>query len=392
MIKFYKKHREKEKVWIFAGLLIVFIINTATLYAKQLQAPSGIRIETEFKNDNSVSIILKWNDVTKFTDNTSASESLYGYRVLKTTEYDTNWEEVALIKKDSDKVYSEEYHSIREVFSSPAYYKVCAVAKYKIYDNDSVFSMIADTSINRNIIATDKLQKTALVIPKQISSILYREHNHYNEDLFISLEIEYSGNLSIRIYKAASMADITDEFSFEKPMAQIILSDNSANIYTFSSLISAHNTFTGTTYDDPRSIHWDNGFEWIDLNSEHFRSHYSTKIKKLGAFKLAKRSLKPSSETFELTSVYPKTFTPSGNAPYDQVEFILSNNSDYRITGKIFDISGAFVTDMKTGLITDSLSWNGSTNDGNTAQSGIYIYKITGNGNKNITGTIVLAR
>ncbi|MCM2305669.1 MAG: gliding motility-associated C-terminal domain-containing protein, partial [Elusimicrobia bacterium] len=58
--------------------------------------------------------------------------------------------------------------------------------------------------------------------------------------------------------------------------------------------------------------------------------------------------------------------------------------------GRIYDVTGAFVADMVPGLVPNTVVWDGKMN-GRAATSGVYVYKLEGDG-KTYTGTVVVAR
>ena len=60
------------------------------------------------------------------------------------------------------------------------------------------------------------------------------------------------------------------------------------------------------------------------------------------------------------------------------------------MTGRIYDVMGSHVADMTSGLVPNTLVWNGRSG-GRTVGSGAYIYRIQGGG-KTYTGTVVVAR
>jgi hypothetical protein len=77
------------------------------------------------------------------------------------------------------------------------------------------------------------------------------------------------------------------------------------------------------------------------------------------------------------------------------VLFVVENPRQSSIEGKIYDIGGNEVATLRpagAGAPTpDTLVWDGHDRDGRLARSGVYIYRIKGEG-KSFTGTVVVAQ
>jgi gliding motility-associated-like protein len=106
---------------------------------------------------------------------------------------------------------------------------------------------------------------------------------------------------------------------------------------------------------------------------------------------IVKQSLRASS--FQVFQTMPrKVFTPNNDGVNDEFQIIFENPQDSVISlAKIYDISGAEVSDLKLGLTGDSLLWDGRDRNGDIARGGIYFYQIQVEG-KTWSGTIVLAK
>ena len=93
-----------------------------------------------------------------------------------------------------------------------------------------------------------------------------------------------------------------------------------------------------------------------------------------------------------LTSVKCRIFTPNGDGANDKARFEFDNPEQLPVTGTVYDLSGARVSDLQPGSDpTTVLLWDGKDSGGQTVAGGIYIYQIIFEG-KTATGTVVVAR
>ncbi len=94
---------------------------------------------------------------------------------------------------------------------------------------------------------------------------------------------------------------------------------------------------------------------------------------------------------FDVSNISSRVITPNGDGLNDTLIFSYDPGPDNVVpAGKIFDLRGAYVSDMAPGLVPNTLTWSGMMN-GLPVHSGVYVYRITGDG-KTFTGTIVVAR
>ena len=97
------------------------------------------------------------------------------------------------------------------------------------------------------------------------------------------------------------------------------------------------------------------------------------------------------SAVLDVSNVSNRVITPNGDNLNDQIIFTYDPGpSNAAVSGSIYDVTGALVSGMRPGLVPNTLIWDGKVG-GRVVASGVYVYKITGEG-KTFTGTVVVAR
>lgn len=104
-----------------------------------------------------------------------------------------------------------------------------------------------------------------------------------------------------------------------------------------------------------------------------------------------------SATSFEIEDVRPdKVFTPNSDGWNDYFEIQYDNPYDALVSGKIYDIKGRLVANMKKDEKngTERLTWNGNDLNNNPVVGGLYIYQVEVSGPENevIKGIIILVR
>ena len=111
------------------------------------------------------------------------------------------------------------------------------------------------------------------------------------------------------------------------------------------------------------------------------------------AFSLSPEIGKTDVNSFQILQTIPdKIFTPNGDGVNDVIEFIFDNPSDSVISkAKIYDLTGAEVSDLKVGSTGTSYIWDGRNKNGETVHGDVYIYQIEAGG-KVFNGTVMVAK
>ena len=137
---------------------------------------------------------------------------------------------------------------------------------------------------------------------------------------------------------------------------------------------------------------WYNGSEFKKMYGyvEAIAQTVTVESPNLGLYQI--RSLfRADGAVFDLSNVSGRVVTPNGDGLNDLIIFTYDPGPrNISARGRIYDMTGAFVADMVPGLVPNTVVWDGKMN-GRSASSGVYVYKIEGDG-KTYTGTVVVAR
>jgi len=351
--------------------------------------PYGIDVTV---NNNKVTI--KWIEVRYNADGTVCDDLSYykiyrstsitdGYVCISTTT--TNTFTDTLTQLETGKVY---------------YYYITAV---DMSENESYHSAIADTLENVTFTGFDNTIYTS--IPKNINDLSTR--GLIME--FIRKYDEEQGRIiqsyEFKVYKATSVIRnengefISGEeftpYQFSKVKTELMIRYKVVNneIVTFG-VSGINNSITNIPADQADkmlSIFYYNGIRWINLGGEvDIKSRtVKTKINNVGKYQL-RQVLKSSEFSQEANSPYPKIITPNNDGKNDKVFFFFNNTTNELPFGRIYDITGGYVNDIKV-LSINQAEWNGTDYSGRVVPAGVYIYQVECAG-KVINGTIVVAK
>jgi hypothetical protein len=139
-------------------------------------------------------------------------------------------------------------------------------------------------------------------------------------------------------------------------------------------------------------MYWNNGSDFkkmygaVDTNAQTV----TVASPNLGIYQI-RALFRADGAVFDLSNISGRVVTPNGDGLNDNIIFTYDPGPRNAVVrGKIYDMTGAFVADMEAGLVPNTIVWNGKMN-GRAATSGVYVYKIEGDG-KTYTGTVVVAR
>ncbi len=139
------------------------------------------------------------------------------------------------------------------------------------------------------------------------------------------------------------------------------------------------------------TTYWHNGVEWVKIGHSIESGIPVVLTTRLGKYALKAES---GAQEFTLNKIYPRIFTPNGDNRNDHVEFQYENPRAAQVTGKVFDIRGIHIAELKDGPVSGTLLWDGKKNDGSMASHGMYIYQIevSGSESKSLNGMIIIAQ
>ncbi len=353
--------------------------------------PGGVKIEEIKENGN---VIISWTMVHINVDG-SKYENRGGYKVYRSDNYSGGWKVIHTINTDTEQAFIWE-DTTSDADSTIRYYFITAVDKY---GNESEPSIIIEASQERKLIVQDISKKARVEIPYEISSILYAQNNECGEDLVINIEKEFvTDNNTLKVYKFNTVSikdgEIVD-IVFDKAKVKIEIDYETRGGY----ISGAPQEISVSEAEKQLALYWYNSIEWIKIGGKVDTANDTVSIysRSFGKYALRVSYL---GDSFEVIGIQPdKIFTPKSEF-MNFIEFKYHNPKEGRVTGKIYDLRGAYVASMEsgnTGSIGDesgSLIWAGRDSNGSYVSGGVYIYQIeiSGAEDKVINGTVVVAR
>lgn len=138
-------------------------------------------------------------------------------------------------------------------------------------------------------------------------------------------------------------------------------------------------------------LYWNDGKEFKKVYGrvDAVNQTVAVETPNLGAFQV-RRVFRDAAATFDISNITTRVLTPNGDGKNDVMLMLFDNPNRAPVTGRVFDMRGAFVAAMTPGLAPDTLQWDGKMN-GKAVTSGVYVYQVEGDG-KLFNGTVVVAR
>ncbi|MBI4668301.1 MAG: gliding motility-associated C-terminal domain-containing protein [Elusimicrobia bacterium] len=279
-----------------------------------------------------------------------------------------------------------------------------------MFGNRSGESLIIDSLARVYALASDKASYAML--PAHAAVFLRPANNPYRVAIVIKaqeLPQEEAGiTYTAMKYWAedAATGKVLENIVFPQPVVRIVLHYASqAGRVTFNSLgalgfegqgaapLVSEEPVPAQEADRNLGLYWDNGLERVKIYGEVDKADQTvhTDVVNLGKYYVQKLYRAMGFE-FDISRVEPKIITPNGDGLNDVVIFRYSNPTDVKVTGKVFDLTGAYVADItQQGPMADSRLWDGKDSNGRPVPGGVYVFQIEAEG-KIFNGTIVVAR
>ncbi|MFA6030490.1 MAG: fibronectin type III domain-containing protein [Elusimicrobiota bacterium] len=137
--------------------------------------------------------------------------------------------------------------------------------------------------------------------------------------------------------------------------------------------------------------YWDDGRDFVKLYGSVDPAEQTVRVLSSmpGGYQV-RTIVRDAAFSFDVSNITNKALTPNGDGLNDTVVFVFDNPRDSGYEGKVFDMRGAFVSEMRSGPVANSLLWDGRAG-GRVVDGGVYVYQIRAEG-KVFNGTVVVIR
>lgn len=288
------------------------------------------------------------------------------------------------------------------------------------FGNETDDSMVMDSDLNLYAVAAD--QVTRLKIPAQQVAALQAAGNRWGKDLLIRAK-DRPQDLGDRVVRSVSFdtylapSGLSAPLGITAPGMEVVLQYKTENGQVVPSAVlsdlereslalSASGGLSPLAAAAPPlkpsvganaaptnlAAYWQNADEYVKLfgHVDLFNKTVALNTAMLGAYQI-RSVLRSAGFSFDIAAISNKAITPNGDGLNDTVVFIFDNPMDSSFAGKIYDMRGAFVADMRTGpLLGQSLLWDGKAAN-QTVPGGVYVYQIKAE-NKVFNGTLMVIR
>lgn len=282
------------------------------------------------------------------------------------------------------------------------YFKV--ESKDALADTDR--AMAVDTDLNLYALGPDDV--TRLKIPASMTGSLRPGGNKWGEPLVVRA-VESVSDVGGRVVKSVRFDALrpgggpAEGFRFPSPDLDVALRYEVQGGQVVSSAYAPPGAGARTlakvepavgAADASRwlSAYWFNGREYVKLYGDVDSLDQTVRVRAAmpGRFQI-RTVFRPAQFTFDIKEISNKVITPNGDGRNDYTVLQFYNPKDSAVSGKIYDLRGMHVADMRPGTqVTDSLTWDGTSN-GRVVPRGVYIYQIKAE-EKVFNGTIVVIR
>lgn len=349
-------------------------------------APSGL---SGTLSPDKMKFTITWTAVSKNSDNTDIDD-LAGYVICRgfITNTTNTMNAYAFVPAGTNQWTDE------NTGGGNYYYRVLAKDLSGLESKAEDSPVLSSLSGDKLCLISDD-RSFNVEVPPEVSSYLLSANNPYKSDLSIVFEHNTAaeqGSDSVMYSYVVKILDsngaVLNGLSLAKPLTIRFGYGTGTNAPARLAVMKA------PASPGELNVYWNNGIEFMRLGgvNDSNEQQITLKTTRTGEFQLRSVSR---AQAFGVASVYPpKVFTP-GVAPYSEIQFTVDNPSGDKVTGKIFDLRGDFMADLRpmgdamaTSVI---LKWDGKTSEGEPAPKGVYLYQIEGSG-KVLNGTIMVAK
>jgi gliding motility-associated-like protein len=137
-------------------------------------------------------------------------------------------------------------------------------------------------------------------------------------------------------------------------------------------------------------MYWNNGAKWTNIYGVTDALEKTVAVETVHVGQYEARSVeRVSGFKFDVSGISNRRITPNGDGLNDRIQFRFDNPADAQVSGRIFDLKGAYVAGMtQTGQFT--IEWDGKAG-GQPVSGGVYIYQLECEGDV-FTGTLAVVR
>jgi hypothetical protein len=342
----------------------------------RLRHPNGI--SGSFTADLSSGTIT-WFPVTENTDGSSAID-LAGYHVYRALSAAAAGESSPFAT-----VSAASSSWTDTVLGGTVYfYMVRAFDESGIESADSAVVQAGDQTNNfilspkKDLVITMDAETSAKLISAdgEVRRLTLTENEDVSGRILKSYEIKVENE---------SNGFVVDGFKFYRPVKLAF------SLSGLSSSAVSPSLQTSSLSPTQTAVYWFNGVEFVKMGGAFDSGGQWITLQTVQAGQYQVRQVVRAA-SFELGRVWPsKTFTPNGDGVNDVIHFVFENPKDAPVSGKVFNLQGAFIANLSPGTDGSSLEWDGKEEGGQPAPKGVYIYQIVSDG-KTMNGTIVVAR
>lgn len=376
--------------FISAAVGPIYSVGVATSTFLDLPPMAVSGLAAQFNNDATQSL-LSWKAVRTNDDGslfisttTPIHQELAHFEIWRATSVF----QPGFVRITTVPIASVAYADVLPVQGGLYLYKIVAVDSYGKYSAP----MAVDSGGDMYIYAGDSI--THLRVPRKlvpevgIADVVLRS-------------VDEPPNLPEKTYRSVRWEALRSEgggvipqWQFSKPEARISLRYEVVNGQIAANGESAAPgtaAVPAANAAENLGMYWNNGAKYVKLygDVDMNQQMVNAPAGMMGSYQI-RALLRDQAFTFDPSTLSNKIITPNGDGRNDRAVFRFDNPRDSSFTGRIFDVTGAFVAEMAPGPDRNTLQWDGRGN-GRPAAGGVYVYQIRSEG-KVFNGTLVVVR